>query len=320
MRGMKNIEILGTGKAIPSKVVTNDDLAKIVDTSDEWISTRTGIRQRYFCDENESADILAVEAARKAIEDSGLEADDIGLCVCATISGDYATPSMACMVQKNLGLRENIASFDINAACSGFLYGLDVARAMLESSGEKYALVVGCEQLSKLLDMTDRSTCVLFGDGAGAAVVGVSEDAPYASTLGARGGHEISVEGPGPVPSHVQMLGQDVFKFATSIIPKCITALQEKSGLTVNDVSKVVCHQANERIIDFVIRRMKADPNKFYKNMDRYGNTSAASVPIALDEIVKSGDIKNGDLLMMVGFGGGLTWAGALIRYAGRRQ
>ncbi len=315
---MKNIEILGTGRAIPSKVVTNDDLAKIVETSDEWITTRTGIRQRYFCDENESADKLAIKAACKAIESSGLKAQDIGVCICATLSGDYATPSMACMVQRELGLRENIASFDINAACSGFLYGLEVARGMLNGSGEKYALVVGCEQLSRLLDMTDRSTCVLFGDGAGAAVVRLSEDAPYASTLGARGGYEILAEGPGKEPSHIKMQGQDVFKFATSIIPLCIKELEEKSGYSSGDVSKVICHQANERIIDFVVRRMKADPDRFYKNMDRYGNTSAASVPIALDELAESGQLSSGDLLMLVGFGGGLTWAGALIRYAGR--
>ncbi|WP_029320394.1 beta-ketoacyl-ACP synthase III [Butyrivibrio sp. AE3004] len=316
---MKNVEILGTGRAIPSKVVTNDDLAKIVDTSDEWISTRTGIRQRYFCDENETADSLAIEAAKKAIEASGLSKDDIGVCICATLSGDYATPSMACMVQSTLQLREDIATFDVNAACSGFLYGIEIARGMLCCSGEKYALVIGCEQLSKLLDMNDRSTCVLFGDGAGAAVIGVTDDATYASTLGARGGQEILANGPGPDPSNIQMDGKAVFKFATSIIPKCIDELQKKSGFAVSDVSKVVCHQANERIIDFVIRRMKADPEKFYKNMDRYGNTSAASVPIALDELVRNGSIKDGDLLMMVGFGGGLTWAGALIRYAGKK-
>ena len=314
---MKNIEILGTGRAIPSKIVTNDDLAGIVDTSDEWITTRTGIKQRYFCDETESADKLAVIAARGAIEDAGLSPEDIGVCICATLSGDYATPSMACMVQKELGLRENIASFDVNAACSGFLYGIEVARGLLNGCGEKYALVVGCEQLSKLLDMTDRSTCVLFGDGAGAAVVRLSEDATYASTLGARGGFEINVEGAGHGSSHIHMQGQEVFKFATSIIPVCIRQLQEKSGLSVEDVSRVVCHQANERIIDSVVRRMKADPGKFYKNMNRFGNTSAASVPIALDELVEKGDIKAGDMLMMVGFGAGLTWAGAVIRYAG---
>ncbi|WP_026499144.1 beta-ketoacyl-ACP synthase III [Butyrivibrio sp. WCD2001] len=314
---MKNIEIISTGRAVPSKVVTNDDLAKIVDTNDEWISTRTGIRERRFCSEEESATTLAVEAARKALEASQLAPSDIGACICATISGDYATPSMACLVQRELGLREPIPTLDVNAACSGFLYGIEVARGLLNGCGEKYALVVGCEQLSKLLDMTDRSTCVLFGDGAGAAVVRLSEDATYASTLGARGGFEINVEGAGHGTSHIHMQGQEVFKFATSIIPVCIRQLQEKSGLSVEDVSRVVCHQANERIIDSVVRRMKADPGKFYKNMDRFGNTSAASVPIALDELVENGDVKAGDMLMMVGFGAGLTWAGAVIRYAG---
>ncbi len=315
---MENIEIIGTGMAHPSRVVTNDDLAKIVDTSDEWISTRTGIRKRFFCAEDECANSLAIEAAGKALSDSGLTAEDIGVCICATVSGDFATPSMACMVQRHLGLRENIPAFDVNAACSGFLYGIEVARGLLNGIGEKYALIVGCEQLSKLLDMTDRTTCVLFGDGAGAAVIRLSDEKIYASTLGARGGYEIMAEGAGQKPSRLRMEGKDVFKFATTIIPKCIEELKEKSGLGVEDVDKVICHQANERIIDFVIRRMKADPNKFYKNMDRYGNTSAASVPIALDELVKKGEVKSGDLLMMVGFGGGLTWAGALIRYAGR--
>ena len=315
---MKNIEIIGTGMSIPSKVVTNDDLAKIVDTSDEWISTRTGIRQRRFCDEGESASTLAVSAAKKALEASGLAATDIGACICASLSGDYATPSMACVVQRELGLRENIPALDVNAACSGFLYGLEVARGLLNGVSEDYALVIGCEQLSKLLDMTDRSTCVLFGDGAGAAVIRLSEDAPYASTLGARGGFELMVEGAGPIPSHIHMDGTEVFKFATGVIPTCLKELEKKSGVAVSDVSKVICHQANERIIDSCIRRMKADPSKFYKNMDRYGNTSAASVPIALSEVVEKGEVKSGDLLMMVGFGGGLTWAGALVRYAGK--
>ena len=315
---MKNIEIIGTGMSIPSRVVTNDDLAKIVETSDEWISTRTGIRQRRFCDEGESASTLAVAAARNALEASGLNASDIGACICASLSGDYATPSMACVVQRELEFRENMPALDVNAACSGFLYGIEVARGLLNGTGEKYALVVGCEQLSKLLDMTDRSTCVLFGDGAGAAVIRISDDAPYASTLGVRGGYELMVEGAGPVPSHIHMDGTEVFKFATGIIPKCLKELEQKSGISLDKVDKVICHQANERIIDSCIRRMKADPSKFYKNMDRYGNTSAASVPIALSELVQKGEVKNGDLLMMVGFGGGLTWAGALIRYAGQ--
>lgn len=316
---MKNIEIIGTGMAVPSKVVTNDDLSLIVDTSDEWISTRTGIKKRYFCNENESANMLAIEAAGKAIEAAGIKPTDIGVCICATVSGDFATPSMACMVQRHLELRENIPSFDINAACSGFIYGLEVARDLLNGTGEKYALIVGCEQLSRLLDMTDRTTCVLFGDGAGAAVVRLSDEKIYASTLGTRGGVEILAEGAGQKPSRLKMQGTEVFKFATTIIPKCMEELKKKSGLGIEDTDKVICHQANERIIDFVIRRMKADPSKFYKNMDRYGNTSAASVPIALDELVKSGEVKKGDLLMMVGFGGGLTWAGVLIRYAGRK-
>lgn len=314
---MKNIEIVGCGMAKAGKVVTNDDLAKIVDTSHEWISTRTGIVERRFCDENESANSLAIKAASDALKSSGLSTEKIGVCICATVSSEYVTPSMACVVQKNLGLREDIPVLDVNAACSGFIYGLEVARGLLNGNGGEYGLVVGCEQLSRLLDMTDRSTCVLFGDGAGAVIVKLSEDAPYEKVLGARGGYEITVEGAGPVVSHVHMEGQEVFKFATATIPKCIEELQEKSGLNLEDVDQVICHQANARIIDHCIRKMKADPSKFYKNMDKYGNTSAASIPMALCEMVSEGKVVPGNKLILVGFGGGLTWAGVLIRFGG---
>lgn len=311
---MKNIEIIGCGMAKAGKVVTNDDLAGIVDTSDEWITSRTGIRERRFCAEGESAYTMAVNAARDAIADSEIDLEDIGCVICATVSGEYITPSMACVVQRELGLAEDIPVLDVNAACSGFIYGLEVARGLLNGNGKKYGLVIGCEQLSRILDMTDRSTCVLFGDGAGAVIIKTIENGVYETVLGARGGYEIMVEGAGPVVSKVKMEGQEVFKFAVDAIPKCINTLREKTGIDLDEVDQIICHQANARILDHVIRKMKADPEKFYKNMDRYGNTSAASIPMALCELKEQGRVSSGDLLMMVGFGGGLTWAGVLMK------
>ncbi len=311
---MKKIRIIGTGKAEPERVVTNDEFAKIVDTSDEWIVTRTGIRERRFCGENENAQTLAAKAAENAITASGIDKNEIGCVICGTVSGEFVTPSLACVVQRDLGLPEDIPVLDVNAACSGFIYGLEVARGLLNGNGRRYGLVIGCEHLSKLLDMEDRSTCVLFGDGAGAAVIETVEDGIYESILGARGGYEIMVEGPGKDVSKIRMDGTAVFKFAVEAIPKCVRRLEEKSGITIDEVDQIVCHQANARIIDHCVRKMHADTGKFYKNMDRYGNTSAASVPIALDELVKEKRLSAGATVMLVGFGGGLTWAGVLLQ------
>ncbi len=315
---MRKISIVGTGMSAAGKKITNEDLSKMVDTSDEWITTRTGIKERRFCDEGESTYTLAETAAREAITEAGVNIEDIDAVVCATVSAEYITPSLACVVQRKLGLKENIPVLDINAACSGFIYGLEVVRGLLDGSNGRYGLVIGCEQLSRLMDMTDRSTCVLFGDGAGAAVVELDQEKTYASVLGARGGFEIQVEGAGPVISKIKMEGKEVFKFATAAIPKCIDALQEKTGIGIEDVSQVICHQANARILDHCVKKLKADSDKFYKNMDRYGNTSAASVPMALHELVKQEKIHKGDKLMLVGFGGGLTWAGVIIEYDGK--
>ena len=308
--GMK---LVATGMCLPAKAVTNDDLSKIVDTSDEWIASRTGIRQRYFCGEGESATTLAVGAARQAMENSGIAPEEIGCLVCGTLSADWATPSMACLVQAALGLPHNIPVLDVNAACTGFLYAASVARGLMLGTDKRYALVVGCEQLSHIMDMTDRNTCVLFGDGAGAAVLEMREELPFAGILGAEGDMAIQAEGPGPVPSHVRMDGKAVFRFAVGAIPRCIEGVLAQTGDTLEDVDWVVCHQANERIIDHVIKKLKADPAKFYKNMDRYGNTSAASVPIALAEMNAAGMFKPGQKVLAVGFGGGLTWAAQML-------
>ena len=213
---MQGIKILSVAGCHPKKKVTNDDMAKIVETDDEWISTRTGIRSRYFCEDDESCVSMAIEASGTALQRSGISKEDIGCVICATLSGDYATPSVSCMVQPALSLPEDIPVLDVNAACSGFIYALCVARGLLEASGKTYGLVIGMEELSRLLDMTDRTTCVLFGDGAGAAVIRRSDEKIYASTLGARGGYEIMAEGAGKKPSNLRMEGNEVFKFATT--------------------------------------------------------------------------------------------------------
>lgn len=314
---MEGLQIIAVGGALPTRAVTNDELSRMVDTSDEWISTRTGIRQRYFCGEGESAATLAAAAARQALERSGLTAAQIGCCVCATLSADYATPSLACLVQAELGLPEDIPVLDVNAACSGFLYGVSVARGLLAAAGRRYALVIGCEQLSRLLDMTDRTTCVLFGDGAGAAILEMTPDAPFAALLGARGDKAILAEGPGPVPAHVRMDGRAVFRFAVDAIPKCVDGILAQTGRTLDSVDWVVCHQANERIIDHCIKKLDAPAEKFFKNLDRTGNTSAASIPLALNDLYESGRLHAGQTLLCVGFGGGLTWAGTLLTYRG---
>ena len=310
---MNGLRLLGTGRALPARALDNDAMTAYVDTSDEWITSRTGIRQRYFCEGGESTTTLAIEAARRALVSSGLEVGAIDCLLVATSSGEYAMPSTACLVHKALGLREDIPVMDVGAACAGFLYAVDTARALLLSHGGRHALVVGAEQMSHLLDMTDRNTCVLFGDGAGAAVLALEEDAEYACVLGTRGDMAIRVGGPRR-EQPMAMDGQSVFRFAVSTIPTCVEQLLEKTGLTLADVDWVVCHQANQRIIDASVRRLGVPAEKFYKNLDRYANTSAASIPLALDELRESGRLLPGQRVIMVGFGGGLTWAGVMLR------
>ena len=310
---MNGPRLIGAGKALPSRVLDNEAMTQYVETSDEWITTRTGIRQRYFCGEGENTTTLAIEAAKNALADSGVDKSEIGCLLVATSSGEYAMPSTACLVHKALELPENIPVMDIGAACAGFLYAVDTARALLLAHGGKYAIVVGAEQMSHVLDMTDRNTCVLFGDGAGAAVLALEEDAEYYSVVGSRGDLAIQVGGPlRSIP--MTMDGQNVFRFAVSTLPMCVDKLLEKSGLTLEDVDWVVCHQANQRIIDASIRRLGVPAEKFYKNLDRFANTSAASVPLAIAEMKESGKLVSGQRVIMVGFGGGLTWAGVMMQ------
>ena len=310
---MNGLKLLGTGYALPTRVLDNDAMTAYVETSDEWITTRTGIRQRHFCGEGESTTTLAIEAARKALDDSGLDKSEIGCVIVATSSGEYVMPSTACLVHKALALREDIPVFDLGAACAGFLYAVDAARAMLLAHGGRAALVIGAEQMSQLLDMADRNTCVLFGDAAGAAVFALDEDAEYAYVCGTRGDMAIQVGGPRRTLP-MTMEGQNVFRFAVSTIPSTVDELLEKTGKTLDEVDWVICHQANQRIIDASVRRLGVPAEKFYKNLDRYANTSAASIPLALAEMKESGKLTSGQRVILVGFGGGLTWAGMMLR------
>ena len=314
---MNGIRVLGTGRHIPSRCVTNDDMAQIVETSDQWIQERTGICRRHFCGEGEGNTSNAFAAARLAMERAGVGPEDIGICVAATFTADHGTPSLACELHHLLGLPESAPSFDVNAACTGFLHALEAARCYLAAGDPSApcALVEGSEVLSRVTDFTDRSTCVLFGDGAGAAVIRLDDTVPQATVLGARGDDQVlRCPGIGQEKAYIYMDGKAVFRFAVDAFPKSIHAVLDKAGLTLEDVDHIVCHQANARIIDFVIRKLKAPEEKFYKNIQEYGNTSAASIPIALDEMVEKGIARPGETLLLVGFGGGLTWGGTLLR------
>ena len=311
---MNGIKILGMGRSVPARVVTNDDMARIVDTSDEWISSRTGIRTRHHC-QGETHTQLCREAAQRALERAGVRPEEVGACIVATVTAQTLVPSTACLLQRDLGLPEDIPCFDLSAACTGFLFALHTMECLLNASARPFGLVVGCEVLSRFTDFTDRSTCVLFGDGAGAAIFRRA-DTPFALTLGARGSDVLHAGGPnrnGSAP--ITMDGRAVFRFAVETLPKCLHAVLDETQLTLGDLSWVVCHQANSRIIDHCVKALNADPAKFYKNMDRHGNTSAASIPVALNELAERGLLPAGQPLACIGFGGGLTWGGAIFQY-----
>jgi len=323
---LKNVKILGTGRYVPEKIVTNDDLSKIVDTSDEWIYTRTGIRERRIS-EGENTSELSTKAALEAIKASEIAAEDIDLLIVATCTPDKFVPSTACLVQANIGA-VNATCFDISAACTGFLYALNTAAQFIKSGQCKTALVIGAEVLSKILDWNDRATCVLFGDGAGAAILTASEEegitSIYTKSDGVKGlvlnCEALEVRNPfTPLSernnSFVSMEGGEVFKFAVKAMEESIENVLKSSGNSIDDIKLIVPHQANKRIIDTCVKRLKVDESKFYVNLHNYGNTSAASIPIAFDEVVKKGLIKRGDKVILVGFGGGLTWGAALISF-----
>ena len=315
---MNGIKIRGTGRAVPEKVVTNQDLARIVETNDEWITSRTGIQRRRHCS-GENHTTLCVSAAKAALDRSGVSPDQIGACIVATVTADTLVPSAACMLQRELGLPTDTPCFDLNAACTGFLYALHTMECLLNASPRKFGLVVGCEQLSRVINWDDRGTCILFGDGAGAAVVECREGWPsIGAVLGSQGDDEL-LRLPGIETgerSLIAMEGTKVFKFAVETVPRCMDEVLEKAGKTVEDVDFFVFHQANARIIDLAVRKFRIPPEKYYKNIHEYGNTSAASIPLVLSELQDQGKVGPGSRTLVVGFGGGLTWGGALIEFA----
>lgn len=310
---MKGIHLISTGSAVPKNGYDNQKMSELVDTNDEWIMTRTGIRNRFICKE-ETCVSLAVEAAREAMEKAGNPVEKVMAVIVATSTADYAFPSTACLVAKELGLKKDVMSFDLTAACTGFLYGLEVARGILSTHEDQYVLLIGAEQLSRIVDYTDRSTCILFGDGAGAVLLGASEK-EFFSVHGSDGNlSALSCNGVGKEEMYLHMKGNDVFRFAVTVLKDTIEQLLEEQHLTLEDVDEVVCHQANERIIDNVKRKFKGYEEKFFVNIETYGNTSAASIPIALNELAESGRLKENMRIMCVGFGAGLNWSGACFR------
>ena len=313
--------VKGTGSALPKRRVDNQELAAQVDTSDEWIVERTGIRSRYIAADHETTASLATDAARRALEAAGIEASDIGLIVLATATPDQTFPSSATKVQAALGIDDCIA-FDVHAVCTGFLYALTVADSMLRGGSAKRALVIGSETFSRILDWEDRTTCVLFGDGAGAIVLEAEEgEAGILSTsLHADGRHNglLFVDG-GPSTTgtvgKLRMKGREVFRHAVVNLADVLNTVLGRAGLTAADVDWVVPHQANARILDATAKKLGLPPEKVVVTVDRHANTSAASVPLALDVAVRDGRIKRGDLLVLEAMGGGFTWGAAALRY-----
>ena len=310
--------IIGTGSCLPATIVTNDDLAKIMDTSDEWISTRTGIRERHLVKE-ETTTSMSAEAARRAMENAGVTAEEIDLLIVGTLSADCVTPAQIGAV--------NAVAFDINAACAGFMFALNIANAYLQTGIYKTGLILGAETLSKIMDWNDRSTCVLFGDGAGAAVVRAEEQAGLLAfdqgSDGVKGKvlacRNRSNNNPLMETSkeleYVHMDGQEVYKFAVTAVPHSLQKTIQAAGLTVEDIDYFALHQANIRILQSVAKRLKVSEDKFPISLDHCGNISAASVPILLDEMNRKGMLKAGMKIAMSGFGGGLTWASAVVEW-----
>ncbi|MBE7414360.1 MAG: ketoacyl-ACP synthase III [Deltaproteobacteria bacterium] len=323
---MLRSRIIGTGSYVPEKVLTNRDLEGMVETSDEWISTRTGIRERRIS-AGETASGMAARAAKAALKAAGLSAKDIDLVVVGTVTAEMAFPSVACLIQAELGIKAGAAAFDVSAACSGFLYALDIADRYLRSGGAGKALVIGVDKFSNLIDWKDRSTCVLFGDGAGAAVLSaekgsrgvlscrIHSDGRHWDTLYCRASRPDNPFEKGNEQPYLVMNGNETFKIAVRTMGQAIKEVMEDTGLKPEDISLLIPHQANMRIINAARERLKLPEERVYTNLDRYGNTSAASIPIALDEAVRDGKVKDNDIILFVAFGGGLTWASAAVRW-----
>ena len=327
---MLRAKIIGTGACVPEKLLTNADLEKMVETSDEWITTRTGIKERHIVEPGQKFSDLATRAAERAVRMAGLSASDLDMVLVGTVSSDMLFPSTACLVQQNLGARKAAAS-DVSAACTGFLYGMHLADGLIQSGKAENVLLVGGEILSRYVDWTDRGTCVLFGDGAGAVVLQATrgDHGILGSSMKSNGefGDFICMPGGGSSrPANdptsiderlpfIRMKGNETFKIAVRAMAEVSEEVLAEQGFTHEDIQLFIPHQANERIIDAVGKQLKIDRGKVFKNIEHYGNTSAASIPIALHECVESSRIKTGDLVLMTAFGAGLTWGAALVRW-----
>ena len=320
------IKIIGTGSFVPEHAVTNDDLAAIVDTSDEWIRTRTGIRERRIS-EGEGTSRMAAEAAKRALENAGIKAEELDMILLGTSTPDCCFPSGACEVQAEIGA-VNAAAYDLSAACSGFIFALNTAYSFLAAGLYRTILVIGADCLSKIVDWSDRSTCVLFGDGAGAAVVQAEEGdgSRFHMLMGSDGqrGPVLActsrtvgnfLTGTKPQLGYMTMDGQEVFKFAVKKVPEIIEQVTEEAGVSLEDVRWFILHQANYRISESIAKRLKVSMDRIPMNIESYGNTSAATVPVLLDEMNRQGKLKKGDLLVLAGFGGGLTWGATLFTW-----
>ena len=323
----RHARIVGVGAYLPERVLTNSELEKMVDTSDEWIVTRTGIRERHLAAEEEATSHLATRAAQRALADSGLVSDDIDLLIVGTSSPDMIFPSTACLVQDAMGLK--CPSHDVMAACTGFVYALQSATALIESGRANNALVIGADALTRHVDFEDRSTCVLFGDGAGAVVLSASDSPGVRSViLGSDGSGadllQVSAGGSARPATHervdarqqyIKMSGNEIFRFAARVIPKATKDVVQSCGLDVDDLAWVVPHQANQRIIDTIADRLGLEHERVFSNIATTGNTSAASIPLALSDLYTSGRLAPGDKIALVGFGAGLTWGAAIVEW-----
>ncbi|MGH9379860.1 MAG: beta-ketoacyl-ACP synthase III [Thermoanaerobaculia bacterium] len=323
-------KILGTGRAVPARVLTNQDLEHIVDTTDEWITTRTGIKRRYIAAPEEALTDLAVPASQQALEMAGVDGSEVDLVICATVTPDMTFPAAATQIQDRIGAK-GAAAFDVSAACTGFIYALSIAQQFLENGGARTALIIGGEVLSKFIDWTDRSTCVLFGDGAGAAVLRAEEDGEsgvLGTVLHSDGCLGDLIYRPGGGSKHppskeldagnlnfIKMRGNETFRVAVRSMAEVSREMLEKAGLAAEDVRWFIPHQANLRIIDAVRERLDVPEERVYVNVKDYGNTSAASIPIALDELNRNGKLDPGDLVLFAAFGAGLTWGAGAVRW-----
>jgi 3-oxoacyl-[acyl-carrier-protein] synthase-3 len=326
----RTVSIIGTGSYVPEKILSNDDLSKIVDTDDEWITTRTGIKERRMAAADECTSDMGAKAALAAMEQAGISAEEIDLILVATATPDMVFPATACFIQTKIGATK-AACLDISAACAGFLFAVEIAQQFITCHTYDTVLVIGAEKLTTITDWTERNTCVLFGDGAGAAILRhrgggthglicthIASDGTFADILWMPGGgarHPITRENVDKHLQTIKMSGKDVYKQAVIAMVDAARKALDKAGLTIDDIACVIPHQANVRIIEAIADRLKISVDKFFVNLDRYGNTSAAAVAIALDEANRTGRIKAGDYVLLVVFGGGLTWAGSVIEW-----